>query len=112
MPELVIYYRSPSVVVDDDATFIDLEHNLEFTVDEYVHGLFQCGSKVHLDAEITFSYKMETATVATVGLDRSRRRCSLCQSHHKTTRSLRPVLVYQWREKVDVASNVAAGLEV
>ena len=39
------------------------------------------------------------------GLDRSRRRCSIWQSHHAITRSLRPVLVYQWRK-----TNVAAGL--
>ena len=67
MPEVVIYGRSPSVVVDDVATFVDLEHGLEFTVDDYVHGMFQCGCKVHLDAEITLSCKMKTTTVATVG---------------------------------------------
>ena len=67
MPEVVIYGRSPSVVVDDVATFVDLEHGLEFTVDDYVHGVFQCGCKVHLDAEITLSCQMETTTVATVG---------------------------------------------
>ena len=50
MPEVVIYDRSPSVVVGDVAAFVDLEHGLEFTVDDYVHGLFQCGCKVHLDA--------------------------------------------------------------
>ena len=38
MPEVVIYGRSPSVVVDDVAAFVDLEHGLEFTVDDYVHG--------------------------------------------------------------------------
>ena len=65
MPEVVIYGRSPSVVVDDVATFVDLEHGLEFTVD--VHGMFQCGCKVHLDAEITLSCQMKTTTVATVG---------------------------------------------
>ena len=53
VPEVVIYGRSPSVVVGDVATFVDLEHGLEFTVDKYVHDLFQCGCKVHLDAEIT-----------------------------------------------------------
>ena len=67
MPEVVIYGRSPSVVVYDVAAFVDLEHGLEFTVDDYVHGLFQCGCKVHLDAEITLSGQMETTTVATVG---------------------------------------------
>ena len=59
MPEIVIYGRSPSVVVDDVATFVDLEHGLEFTVDDHVHGMFQCGCKVHLDAEITISCQME-----------------------------------------------------
>ena len=67
VPEVVIYGRSPSVVVDDIATFVDLEHGLEFTVDDYVHGMFQCGCKVHLDAEITLSCQMKTTTVATVG---------------------------------------------
>ena len=65
MPEVVIYGRSPSVVEDDVVTFVDLEHGLEFTANDYVHGLFQCGCKVHLDAEITLS--CQTATVATVG---------------------------------------------
>ena len=61
VPEVVIYGRSASVVVDDVATFVDLEHGLEFTVDYYyVHGLFQCGCKVHLDAEITLPCQMET----------------------------------------------------
>ena len=67
VPEVVIYGRSPSVVVDDVATFVDLEHGLEFTVDDYVHGLFQRGCKMNLDAEITRSCQMETSTVATVG---------------------------------------------
>ena len=58
--EVVIYGRSASVVVDDVATFVDLEHGLEFTVDYYVHGLFRCGCKVHLDAEITLYCQMET----------------------------------------------------
>ena len=60
VPEVMIYGRSASVVVDDVATFVDLEHGLEFTVDYYVHGLFQCGCKVHLEAEITLSCQMET----------------------------------------------------
>ena len=50
VPEVVIYGRSPSVVVDDVAAFVDFEHGIEFTVDDYVHGLFQCGCKVLLDA--------------------------------------------------------------
>ena len=66
MPEVVIYGWSPSTVVYDAATFVDLEYGLEFAVDDYVHGLFQCGCKVHLDAEITLSSQMETITVATV----------------------------------------------
>ena len=68
MPEVVIYGRSPSVVVDYIATFVDLEHGLEFTVDDYVHGLFQCGCKLNLDAEITLSCQMETTIVATFGV--------------------------------------------
>ena len=68
MTEVVIYGRSPSVVVEDVAAFVDLEHGLEFSVDNYVHGLFQYGCKVNLDAEITLSCQMETTTVATVGV--------------------------------------------
>ena len=68
MPEVVIYGRSPSVVVDDVATFVDLEHGFEFTVDDYVHGMFQCGCKVHLDAEITLFLSNENNNVATVGV--------------------------------------------
>ena len=67
MPEIVIYGRSPSVVVDDVATFVDLEHGLEFTVDYYVHGLFQCGCKVHLDAngyDETTSRRVSLATTS------------------------------------------------
>ena len=70
MRKLLRYAASQSVssvVVDDVATFVDLEHGLEFTVDDYVHGMFQCGCKVHLDAEITLSCQMKTTTVATVG---------------------------------------------
>ena len=52
MPAVVINGRSPSVVVDDFATFVDLEHGLEFAVDDYIHGQFKCGCKVYFDAEI------------------------------------------------------------
>ena len=61
------YGRSPAVVVDDVANFVDLEHGFEFTVDDYVHGMSQCGCKVHIDAEIILSCQLETTTVATVG---------------------------------------------
>ena len=68
MPEVMIYGRSSSVVVDDVATFVDLEHGLGFTEGDYIPGLFQCGCKMNnIDAEITLSCQMETATVATVG---------------------------------------------
>ena len=40
MPEFVIYGRSPSLFADDVATSVDLEYGLEFTVDDYLHGLF------------------------------------------------------------------------
>ena len=46
MPEVVIYGLSPLIVVDDVATFVELEHCLEFTVNDYVHGLFLCGCKL------------------------------------------------------------------
>ena len=32
VPGAMIYYRSPSVVVDDVATFVDLEPGLEFSI--------------------------------------------------------------------------------
>ena len=58
---------SPSVVVGDVATFVYLEHGLEFTVDGHLHDLRQCGCKVNLGAEITFSNQVVAATVASVG---------------------------------------------
>ena len=67
MLEGAISCPSPSVVVDDVATFVYLEHGLEFTVGDHVHGLCQCGCKVNLDAEITFSNQVEAATVASIG---------------------------------------------
>ena len=113
MPEVVICGWSPSVVVDDVATFVDIEHSLEFTVDNYFHGLFQCGCKVHLDAEITLSCKMETATVATVGgYIKAEEGVSFAKV---ITRQLVPFVLCLFTsggKQVDVASNVAAGLEV
>ena len=67
MLEGAISCPSPSVVVDDVATFVYLEHGLEFTVDDYVHCLRQWGCKVNRDAEITFSNQVEAATVASIG---------------------------------------------
>ena len=67
MLEGAISCPSPSVVVDDVAIFVYLEHGLEFTVDYHVHGLCQSGCKVNLDAEITFSNQVEAATVASIG---------------------------------------------
>ena len=67
MLEGAISCLSPSVVIDYVATFVYLEHGLEFTVDDHVHGLRQCGCKVNLDAEITFSNQVEAATVASIG---------------------------------------------
>ena len=67
MLEGAVYCPSPPVVVGDVATFVYLEHALKFTVEDQVHGLCQCGCKVNLDAEITFSNQVEAATVASVG---------------------------------------------
>ena len=61
VPEVVIYGRSPSIVVYDVATCIDLGHGLEFTVDDYVRGVFQWVAK--WISEIILSCQMETATV-------------------------------------------------
>ena len=47
-----------SPVVDDVATFVDLEHGLEFAV--------TCRRKVYLDAQITLSNQVEATAVATV----------------------------------------------
>ena len=66
MIEFAISDPSPSVVVDDVATFADLENGLEFPVDDYVIRLCQRGCKVYLDAEVTFSHQVETTTIATV----------------------------------------------
>ena len=113
MPKVVIYDRSPSVVVGYVATFVDLEHGLEFTVDDYVHGLLQCSRKVHINAEITHSCQMETATVATVG--------GIIEAEvgvaftNVIARQLVPFVLCLFTgggKQVDVASNIAAGLEV
>ena len=60
--------QSPSVAVEDEdvAAFVDLEHSLEFPVDDHVHGLRKCRRKVYLDAEITLSNQVEATTVAGV----------------------------------------------
>ena len=65
--EVALSGPSPSVVVDDVAAFVDLEHGLEFTVDYHVHGLRKCYSKVYLDAQITLSNQVEATAVAAVG---------------------------------------------
>ena len=75
MIEGAISWPSPPVVAGDVATFFYLEHGLEFTVDNHVHGLRHCGCKVNLDAEITYSNQVKVATVVSVGcvLGRNRR---------------------------------------
>ena len=65
--EVALSGPSPSVVVDDVAAFIDLEHGLEFAVDDHVHGLHKCRRKVFLDAQITLSNQVEATAVAGVG---------------------------------------------
>ena len=64
--EVALSGQSPSVAVDDVAAFVDLEHGLEFAVDDHVHGLRKCRRKVYLDAEITLSNQVEATTVAGV----------------------------------------------
>ena len=96
MIKVAICGSYPSVVVDDVATFVDLEHGLEFAVDNYVHCLFQCGCKVYLDSEITEAEEgVAFAKVIACQLVA----CVLC-------------LFTGGGEQVDVASNVATSLEV
>ena len=64
--EVALSGQSPSVAVDDVAAFVDLEHGLEFAVDDHVHDLCKCSRKVYLDAEITLSNQVETTAVAGV----------------------------------------------
>ena len=54
------------VVVDDVATFVDLEHRLGFAVDDHVHGLREWRRKVNLDAQVTLLHQVEAAAVARV----------------------------------------------
>ena len=54
------------MIVDDVATFVDLEHGLRFTVDDHVHGLREWRRKVYLDTQVTLLHQMEAATVARV----------------------------------------------
>ena len=113
MPEVVIHGRSSSVIVDGVATFADLEHGLEFTVDDYVHGLFQCGCKVNLDAEITLSCQMETSTVATVGGSiEAKEGVAFTKVIARQLVAFVLCLFIGGGKQVDVASNVAAGLDV
>ena len=65
--EVALSGPSPSVVVDDVAAFVDLEHGLEFAVDDHVHGLRKCCRKVYLDAQIALSNQVEATAVAAVG---------------------------------------------
>ena len=65
--EVALSGPSPSVVVYDVAAFVDLEHGLEFAVDDHVHGLRKCCHKVYLDAQITFSNQVEATAVAAIG---------------------------------------------
>ena len=65
--EVALSGPSPSVIVDDVAAFVDLEHGLEFAVDDHVHGLRKRRCKVYLDAEVTLSNQVEATTVAAVG---------------------------------------------
>ena len=51
------------MVVDDVATFVDLEHRLGFAVDDHVHGLREWRRKVNLDAQVTLLHQVEAAAV-------------------------------------------------
>ena len=64
--EVAISGQSPSAAVDDVTAFVDLEHSIEFAVDDHVHGLRKCRRNVYLDAEITLSNQVEATTVAGV----------------------------------------------
>ena len=60
--EFAISDPSPSVVVDDVAPFVDLEHCLEFAVDDYVNRLCQRCCKVYLDT-FAISYPSPSVVV-------------------------------------------------
>ena len=73
--------------------------------------MFQCGCKVHLDEEITISSQMETATVATVGVEAEEG----VAFTKVIARQFVPFVLCLFPgggKQVDVASNVAAGLKV
>ena len=65
--EVALSGPSPPVVVDDVAAFVDLEHGLEFALDDHVHGLRKRRRKVYLDAQATLSNQVEATAVAGVG---------------------------------------------
>ena len=104
----------PAVVLDDVASFVDLEHGFEFTVDNYVHGLFKCACKVYLDAEITLLRQVkqppsQPSIEAEVGV-------AFAKVIARQLVAFILCLFTGGGEQVDVASNVAsnvaAGLEV
>ena len=64
--EVALSGQSPSVAVDDVAAVVDLEHGLEFAVDDHVHGLLKFRRKVNLDAEITLSNQVELTAITCV----------------------------------------------
>ena len=113
MLEVALSGQSPSVAVDDVAALVDLEHGLEFAVDDHVHGLRKCRRKVYLDADITLSNQVEATTVAGV-------RCYIETEEgvavtEVVTRQFVTFVLGMFTgggEQVDVASNVAPILEV
>ena len=50
---------SISVVVDDVAVLVDLQHGLELGVDDDVHDGWQLIKEMHLDAQVALLYQME-----------------------------------------------------
>ena len=57
---------SSSVVVDDVAILVDLEHGIGFAVDDHVHGPRECRRKMYIDAQVTLLHQVEAAAVARV----------------------------------------------
>ena len=102
-----------SVVVDDVAILVDLEHGLGFAVDDHVHGLRECRRKGYLDVPVTLLYQVETAAVARVRrYVEPEKRVAVAEIVARQLVAFVLRVFAGGREKVHVAANVLARLEV
>ena len=88
---------SSSVVVDDVATLVDLEHGLGFAIYDHVHGMREWRRKVYIDAQsVSRCAGYPSASGGSSrrrtrpALGRTRRTCSRCRNRRASTRCLRP----------------------